>query len=156
MLALLVLGPSYTKSRKEWSGSSSMQAKAFQRAKLSTQRINSNFFHFLKWAMVEKFHDYLYGVEFTVVTDSNPLTYLVKSTKLDASSYRWLSALSAFNFKILYRSGRQCRPHGELVKDYKSQKEQERITRFTQQHLDPASVLHDEQAVRAIWKRHLL
>lgn len=27
----------------------------------------------LKWAVTEKFADYLYGVSFTVVTDSNPL-----------------------------------------------------------------------------------
>lgn len=29
----------------------------------------------LKWAVCEKFHDYLYGSNFTVLTDNNPLTY---------------------------------------------------------------------------------
>ena len=29
----------------------------------------------LKWAITEKLHDYLYGNNFTVVTDNNPLTY---------------------------------------------------------------------------------
>lgn len=29
----------------------------------------------LKWAVVDKFHDYLYGAQFTVRTDNNPLTY---------------------------------------------------------------------------------
>ncbi|GAA6094909.1 uncharacterized protein LOC112847669, partial [Tachysurus ichikawai] len=42
----------------------------------------------LKWSIVEKFQDYLYGNTFTVVTDNNPLTYLLKSAKLDAASYR--------------------------------------------------------------------
>lgn len=41
----------------------------------------------LKWAVTEKFHDYLYGSSFTVVTDSNPLTYLLTTAKLDAVSY---------------------------------------------------------------------
>ena len=29
----------------------------------------------LKWAITEKLHDYLYGNEFTVNTNNNPLTY---------------------------------------------------------------------------------
>ncbi|XP_053380214.1 uncharacterized protein LOC128548783 [Mercenaria mercenaria] len=29
----------------------------------------------LKWAITEKFHDYLYGAKFEVLTDNNPLTY---------------------------------------------------------------------------------
>ncbi len=41
----------------------------------------------LKWAVTEKFSDYLYGTYFTVVTDSNPLTYILTSAKLDAISY---------------------------------------------------------------------
>ena len=31
----------------------------------------------IKWAIVDKFRDYLYGQKFTAVTDSNPLTYFV-------------------------------------------------------------------------------
>lgn len=31
----------------------------------------------LKWAVVDKFHDYLYGAQFTVRTDNNPLTYIL-------------------------------------------------------------------------------
>ncbi len=54
----------------------------------------------LKWAVTVKFSDYFYGSEFTVVTNSNPLTYVLTSAKLDATSYRWLSSLSTFNFKI--------------------------------------------------------
>ena len=30
----------------------------------------------LKWAVTEKFHDYLYGAKFEVLTDNNPLTYV--------------------------------------------------------------------------------
>lgn len=54
----------------------------------------------LKWAITEKFHDYLYGNSFTVITDNNPLTYLLTTAKLDAVSYRWLAALSTFTLNI--------------------------------------------------------
>lgn len=59
----------------------------------------------LKWAVTTKFSDHLYGTEFTVVTDSNPLTYILTSAKLDSTSYRWLSGLSMYNFKKQYRAG---------------------------------------------------
>ena len=61
----------------------------------------------LKWAVVDKFHDYLYGNKFRVRTDNNPLTYAFTTAKLDALSHRWLAALSTYNFSIQYRSGKQ-------------------------------------------------
>lgn len=61
----------------------------------------------LKWSVTEKFQDYLYGADFTVVTDNNPLTYVLTSAKLDATSHRWLAALSTFSFKLQYRAGKQ-------------------------------------------------
>jgi len=60
----------------------------------------------LKWAVCDKFQDYLYGHKFTVMTDNNPLTYVLTSAKLDATGHRWLSALSSFDFSITYRSGK--------------------------------------------------
>ena len=60
----------------------------------------------LKWAVTEKFHDYLYGNQFTVHTDNNPLTYVLSTVKLDATGHRWLASLSNFNFKLIYRSGK--------------------------------------------------
>ncbi len=59
----------------------------------------------LKWAVVEKFHDYLYGVKFTVVTDNNPLTYVLTTGKLNATGHRWLAALATYDFEIKYRPG---------------------------------------------------
>ena len=61
----------------------------------------------LKWAVTDKFHDYLYGNKFQVRTDNNPLTYVLTSAKLDATGHRWLASLSNYNFKLLYRSGRK-------------------------------------------------
>jgi hypothetical protein len=59
----------------------------------------------LKWAVTDKFHEYLYGNQFEVKTDNNPLTYVLTSAKLDATGHRWLAALSTYNFKITYRAG---------------------------------------------------
>uniref|UniRef100_A0A8C8DED1 Gypsy retrotransposon integrase-like protein 1 n=1 Tax=Oryzias sinensis TaxID=183150 RepID=A0A8C8DED1_9TELE len=120
----------------------------------------------LKWAVTEKFCDYLYGSFFTVVTDSNPLTYILTTAKLDATSYRWLSALSTFSFQLQYRAGKQNmdadglsrRPHAELVNDSISQKEQERICQFIQKHLaEPeSSVLITKDAVNAACEKHIV
>ncbi|MCG8048342.1 MAG: RNase H-like domain-containing protein, partial [Candidatus Thiodiazotropha endolucinida] len=59
----------------------------------------------LKWAVTDKFHDYLYGSKFEAVTDNNPLTYVLTSAKLDATGQRWVAALSAYDFTLSYRKG---------------------------------------------------
>ena len=61
----------------------------------------------LKWAVTDKFHDYLYGNKVQVRTNNNPLTYVLTTAKLDATGHRWLASLSNYNFKLLYRSGRK-------------------------------------------------
>ncbi|MCG8034660.1 MAG: DDE-type integrase/transposase/recombinase, partial [Candidatus Thiodiazotropha taylori] len=60
----------------------------------------------LKWAITDKFHDYLYGNHFQVCTDNNPLTYVLTSAKLDATGHRWLAALGVYNFSLKYKSGK--------------------------------------------------
>ena len=59
----------------------------------------------LKWAVTERFQDYLCSSSFTCLTDNNPLTYIFKTAKLDAVTQRWVSALEQFDFKIAYLSG---------------------------------------------------
>lgn len=118
----------------------------------------------LKWAVVDKFCNYLYGNTFTVVTDSNPLTYILTSAKLDATSYRWLSSLSTFSFSLQYRAGRQNldadglsrRPYGELIDDPMSQKEHERIEKFTLAHLGELPEQGSAQVVKAMCEKHLI
>ena len=61
----------------------------------------------LKWSITQKFHDYLYGNNFKVITDNNPLTYILTSAKLDATGHRWLAALATYNFSIEYLSGKK-------------------------------------------------
>ena len=59
----------------------------------------------MKWAICEKFKDYLLGSKFTVYTDNNPLVY-VKSSKLGAAQIRWLSELTFYDFNIIYCTGK--------------------------------------------------
>lgn len=60
----------------------------------------------LKWAITDKFKDYLFGQQFTVWTDNNPLTYVLTTAKLDATGHRWLADLASYHFNIKYRPGR--------------------------------------------------
>ena len=60
----------------------------------------------LKWAVADKFKDYLYGQQFTVLTDNNPLTYVLTTAKLDATGHRWLADLATYDFNIKYRPGK--------------------------------------------------
>ena len=59
-----------------------------------------------KWAVCEKFHEYLYGSKsFEVYTDNNPLTNVLTSAKLDACGQRWVAKLANYNFTIKYKCG---------------------------------------------------
>ena len=61
----------------------------------------------LKWAVTERFADYLrYGPPFTVYTDNNPLTYVLTTAKLNAVGLRWVAELADYQFTIKYRPGK--------------------------------------------------
>ncbi len=59
----------------------------------------------LKWAVTEKFKDYLTGIKFTVYTDNKPLAHL-QTACLGAVEQRWVAQLSSFDFDIKYCSGK--------------------------------------------------
>lgn len=62
----------------------------------------------LKWAICDKFRDYLYyAPTFTMYTDNNPLTYILSSAKLNATGQRWVGELADFNSGIKYRPGKR-------------------------------------------------
>ena len=55
----------------------------------------------LKWAVNEKFRDYLYySTSFTVYTDNNPLTYILSSAKLSEVGHRWVAELATVTSSI--------------------------------------------------------
>ena len=89
----------------------------------------------LKWAVVDKFHDYLYGLRFTVRTDNNPLTYVLTSAKLNACGHRWLAALSVYDFSIQYRPGRENVDADLLSRNCISPDGVKAICKFAQAHL---------------------
>ena len=60
----------------------------------------------LKWAVVKKFHKYLYGLTFDVHTDNNLPTYVLTTAKLDAASHCWVTSLANYNFRLHYRAGK--------------------------------------------------
>ena len=68
-----------------------------------TERKMSNYssmkleFLALKWAMTEKFREYLLGHKCVVYTDNNPLSPL-SSAKLGATEQRWVAQLASFDF----------------------------------------------------------
>ena len=53
----------------------------------------------LKWAITDRFHKYLYGGQFDVYTDNNPLTYILTLAKLDATGQRWVASLANYDFR---------------------------------------------------------
>ena len=87
--------------------------KILKRTKGSSEAVNEKLypahtrkFLCLKWAVTDKFHDYLYGNKFEVRTDNNPLTYVLSKAKLDATSQRWIAALASYDFSLTYMCGK--------------------------------------------------
>ncbi|XP_029967090.1 LOW QUALITY PROTEIN: uncharacterized protein LOC115402705 [Salarias fasciatus] len=76
------------------------------------ERNDSNYSSFklellaLKWAITEKFKDYLTGAKFTVFTDNNPVAHL-QTAKLGAVEQRWVAQMASFDFDVKYRAGRE-------------------------------------------------
>ena len=93
---------------QEQEGKKRVVAYASRSLKVSEKNYPAHKLEFLalKWAVVEKFHDYLYGSKFEAVTDNNPLTYVFTTAKLDATGQRWVAELSNYNFCIKFKSGR--------------------------------------------------
>lgn len=60
----------------------------------------------VKWAVTEKFKDYLLGSNFQIITDNNPLSYIQSSAKLGATEQRWVAQLAQYNFTVKYRPGK--------------------------------------------------
>lgn len=58
----------------------------------------------LKWAITEKFKDFLTGAKCTVVTDNNPVAHL-QTARLGAVEQRWVAQLANFDFTVKYWAG---------------------------------------------------
>ncbi|XP_063075849.1 uncharacterized protein LOC134465891 isoform X1 [Engraulis encrasicolus] len=58
----------------------------------------------LKWAVTEKFKDYLWGAKFHIYTDHRPLLHL-RTAKLGAVEQRWAAQLANFDFSLSHKPG---------------------------------------------------
>lgn len=116
----------------------------------------------LKWAICEKFNDYLYGTEFIVLTDNNPLTYVLTTAKLDAAGHRWLAALSTYRFTIKYRAGSSNqdadglsrRPQSPPQEDEEFKQERARIEELKQRILNGEDKMVSGDMLSALCQRH--
>ena len=52
----------------------------------------------LRWAVTEHFKEYLLYQPFLVMTNNNPLTYIMSTPNLDATGHHWESALAKYDF----------------------------------------------------------
>ena len=94
--------------QKQDDGADRVIAHASQTLSKSERNYDAHKVEFLalKWSVMERFHEYLYGGHIEVYTDNNPLTYILTTAKLDATGQRWVASLANYNFKIFYRSGK--------------------------------------------------
>lgn len=80
----------------------------------------------MKWAMTQKFREYLLGQKCVVWTDNNPLSYL-NTAKLGATEHRWVAELAVFDYTVRYRPGRSNQNADALSRQHPSQAEVEPI-----------------------------
>lgn len=83
----------------------------------------------LKWAMTEKFCEYLLGHKCTVYTDNNPLSHLA-SAKFGATEQRWLGQLASFDYEVKCRSGRSNKNADALSRLHLTDSQTVRLPRF--------------------------
>ena len=89
----------------------------------------------LKWALCDKFREYLYySKPFVVYSDNNPLSYVLTTAKLNATGMRWVSYLAQFRFTIKYRPGKSsvdCDYLSRNAEDFQAYTEEISLTALT-------------------------
>ena len=104
MLAGLVWGLYSTRlMMMVWMLSLPMPVGVWQKWNLTTLPHKLEFLT-LKWAVVQKFHEYIYGLTFDIYTDNNPLTYVLTTAQLNTASHWWVASLASYNFQLYYRA----------------------------------------------------
>ncbi|KMQ86352.1 retrovirus-like pol polyprotein, partial [Lasius niger] len=56
---------------------------------------------------IEHFHIYLFGLEFSVITDCHALVYAVNKAHLNPRIARWTIRLQNYRFKVIHREGKR-------------------------------------------------
>ena len=99
----------------------------------------------LKWAIMEKFREYLQYQPFTIRTDNNPLTYILMTPNLDALGHHWVAALARYNMKLEYLKGSDNKIADTLSRLPLDKLDEEAMAEL----LDYARVSHKPQAKMA-------
>ena len=107
----------------------------------------------LKWAVTDKFRGYLLGHKFIIYTDNNPLAHW-KTAKFGAVEQRWTAELSAFNFEVRYKPGRNNTNADELSRNPVEEpvgpgEEFIAVTSVSASSADPVTVLPPTSEVQA-------
>ncbi len=102
------------------------------------------------WA-VEHFHLYLYGKDFTLITDHKPLEVIYGSRKSKPSARieRWVLRLQPYTFKAAYKAGADnpvdyLSRHPVQVKDMRNQKMTESYVNFITTNSVPKAMTLEE------------
>ena len=95
-------------TKKQDDGTTRVIAYASRTLSKSEKNYDAHILEFLalKWAITDRFHEHLYGGNFEVFTDNNPLTYLLTIAKLDATGQRWVVSHANYNLELHYKSGK--------------------------------------------------
>lgn len=56
---------------------------------------------------IERFHIYLFGLEFSVITECHALVYAVNKAYLNPRIARWTIRLQNYRFKVIHREGKR-------------------------------------------------
>lgn len=106
----------------------------------------------LKWAICERFREYLYyAPSFVVYTDNNPLTYVLSSAKLNATTHRWVAELADFEFTIKYRPGRS---NGDADGLSRMPLDMEQYMLTCSREVEPEEIATITQAVHTYLQKH--
>src|SRR5262249_18617120 len=60
----------------------------------------------IKWAVTERFHKYLIGRKFTIVTDHSALKTMRTTKIIKGRRVKWIMELQRYDFEIRHRSGK--------------------------------------------------
>ena len=61
----------------------------------------------LKWAITDRFHEYLYGATFDVFTDNNTFNLYTQHHEIGCMmGHRWVASLGPYNFTLHYKPGK--------------------------------------------------
>ena len=82
--------------------------------------------HKLEFLALKRPGNYLHGHKFLVLTDNNPLAYILTSAKPDATSHRWLAELLSYDFSIKYISGKNNTDADALSRRHKKSAQEEK------------------------------